>query len=154
MAECGDSKNQKTKADSKSLSQEQIVAGFQELRNQQRMTINKIAEVDLDKKEHELVIDALKKVDPSRKCFRMIGGVLVERTVQEILPVVIYNCEQMSKISETLRKQLEAKGKELQEYREKHNIKIRGESDKPFEEEDKSTKNLTPSILVAGEHSS
>ena len=33
-----------------------------------------------------LVLDAFKKVEPTRKCFRLIGGVLVERTVQEIKP--------------------------------------------------------------------
>jgi len=35
---------------------------------------------------HRLVLDAFKKVEPTRKCFRLIGGVLVERTVQEIQP--------------------------------------------------------------------
>ena len=35
---------------------------------------------------HRLVLDAFKKVEPTRKCFRLIGGVLVERTVEEIKP--------------------------------------------------------------------
>lgn len=33
-----------------------------------------------------LVIDALKNVEGNRKCFRLIGGVLVERTVSEVAP--------------------------------------------------------------------
>ena len=44
---------------------------------------------------HRIVIDALKKVDEGRKCFRMIGGVLVERTVKEILPALQLNSEQV-----------------------------------------------------------
>ena len=42
-----------------------------------------------------LVIDALKIVDGSRKCYRMVGGVLVERTVGDVLPALIANHEQV-----------------------------------------------------------
>ena len=42
-----------------------------------------------------LVIDTLKEVDPSRKCFRLVGGVLVERTVKEVLPALETNKEQV-----------------------------------------------------------
>lgn len=44
---------------------------------------------------HSLVIDTLKEVDPSRKCFRLVGGVLVERTVKEVLPALENNKEQV-----------------------------------------------------------
>lgn len=33
-----------------------------------------------------LVIEALKGVDLDRKCFTLIGGVLVEKTVKDVLP--------------------------------------------------------------------
>lgn len=42
-----------------------------------------------------LVIDTLREVDPSRKCFRLVGGVLVERTVKEVLPALETNKEQV-----------------------------------------------------------
>ena len=48
--------------------------------------IKKISELEQEAKEHQLVLDAFESVEPSRKCFRMIGGVLVERTVQDIKP--------------------------------------------------------------------
>ena len=44
---------------------------------------------------HSIVMDALKKVDPDRKCFRTIGGVLVERTVKEVLPALQHNSDQV-----------------------------------------------------------
>lgn len=46
-----------------------------------------------------LVIDTLteaSKADPNRKCFRLIGGVLVERTVKEVLPALQTNLEGVS----------------------------------------------------------
>jgi len=42
-----------------------------------------------------LVIEALKEVDGDRKCFRMVGGVLVERTVKDVLPAMLNNYEQV-----------------------------------------------------------
>lgn len=48
--------------------------------------INKITELQQEAKEHQLVLDAFKTVEPTRKCFRMIGGILVERTVRDIQP--------------------------------------------------------------------
>ena len=42
-----------------------------------------------------LVIETLKDVDPTRKCFRLVGGVLVERTVKEVLPALESNKEQV-----------------------------------------------------------
>lgn len=44
-----------------------------------------------------LVIDTLKEVDETRKCYRMVGGVLVERTVKEVLPALENNKEQVSR---------------------------------------------------------
>lgn len=44
-----------------------------------------------------LVIDTLKEVDEARKCYRMVGGVLVERTVKEVLPALENNKEQVSR---------------------------------------------------------
>jgi prefoldin subunit 2 len=32
-------------------------------------------------------------LEPKRKCFRLVGGVLVERTIEEVLPAVTKNYE-------------------------------------------------------------
>ena len=42
-----------------------------------------------------MVIDALKDVDPDRRCFRMVGGVLAERTVKDVLPALHHTLEQV-----------------------------------------------------------
>lgn len=36
-------------------------------------------------------LEEARKVDPARKCFRMIGGTLAERTVDEVLPALNTN---------------------------------------------------------------
>lgn len=42
-----------------------------------------------------IVIDTLKNIDPKRKCYRMTGGVLCERTVEDVMPALVTNKEQV-----------------------------------------------------------
>uniref|UniRef100_A0A8C7WSC5 Prefoldin subunit 2 n=1 Tax=Oryzias sinensis TaxID=183150 RepID=A0A8C7WSC5_9TELE len=72
-----------------------VVATFQRMRQEQRSMASKAAELEMDINEHSLVIETLKEVDPSRKCYRLVGGVLVERTVKEVLPALENNKEQL-----------------------------------------------------------
>uniref|UniRef100_A0A3Q4BDK4 Prefoldin subunit 2 n=1 Tax=Mola mola TaxID=94237 RepID=A0A3Q4BDK4_MOLML len=106
-----------------------VVATFQRMRHEQRTMASKAAELEMEINEHSLVIDTLKDVDPSRKCFRLVGGVLVERTVKEVLPALENNKEQISKIVESLNGQMQSKGRELTEYRERYNIRLVGEGE-------------------------
>ncbi|XP_014011759.1 prefoldin subunit 2 isoform X2 [Salmo salar] len=110
-------------------SAEQVVAAFQRMRSEQRSMASKAAELEMEINEHSLVIETLKDVDPTRKCFRLVGGVLVERTVKEVLPALGSNKEQISKIVESLNTQMQTKGRELTEYREKYNIRLVGEGE-------------------------
>jgi prefoldin subunit 2 len=56
----------------------------------------KIQELNMERDEHRLVVDTLTKLEPERKAFRLIGGVLVERTVVEVLPAVQQHYEGVS----------------------------------------------------------
>ncbi len=47
----------------------------------------------LERDEHKLVVDTLSKLESERKAFRLVGGVLVERTVGDVLPAVSQNYE-------------------------------------------------------------
>ncbi|XP_070710712.1 prefoldin subunit 2 [Pempheris klunzingeri] len=110
-------------------SAEQVVATFQKMRQEQRSMASKAAEFEMEINEHSLVIDTLREVDPSRKCYRLVGGVLVERTVKEVLPALETNKEQISKIIESINTQMQSKGRELTEYRERYNIRLVGEGE-------------------------
>jgi len=111
-------------------SQEEIVQGFQALRNEQRTYATKISELNADLSEHKIVIENLANVDGDRKCYRMVGGVLVERTVKEVVPALISNRDKLAKLIESLNTQLVDKGAEINGYMEKHNIQVRGQDGK------------------------
>jgi len=105
---------------------EQVLAGLNVLRGEQRSMATKLSELQMDLNEHKLVIETLEGVEKDRKCFRMVGGVLVERQVGEVQPALTSNRDKMAKLIETLEKQLSEKGQDINAYMEKHNIQVRG----------------------------
>jgi prefoldin subunit 2 len=51
-------------------------------------------EIEDEKKENELVLESIAKLEDGRKCWRLINGVLMEKTKLEVVPemrVVINN---------------------------------------------------------------
>ena len=82
----------------------------------------KINELDLDRNEHTLVLEALAPLDPGRKCYRLVNNVVVERTVAEVMPAVKTNRDQIVTMMNGLGTQLEAKQKEADEISSKYRI--------------------------------
>merc|ERR1712203_28 len=106
---------------------EAIIAGFNNLRQEQRSIATKTNELQQDLNEHNIVIETLNGVDGDRKCFRMVGGVLVERTVKEVVPALVNNRDKMGKLIGSLEKQLTEKGEEINGYMEKHQIQVKNQ---------------------------
>lgn len=68
-----------------------ILGKLNALKEQRQTIVSKIAELDGEHTEHNLVINTLEPLPSDRRCFRMIGEVLVERTNAEVLKAVIEN---------------------------------------------------------------
>lgn len=128
--------------------QEEIVQGFQALRNEQRSYASKINELQSDLAEHKIVIENLEKVDGDRKCYRMVGGVLVERTVKDVVPALVNNRDKLSKLIESLNTQLVDKGAEINGYMEKHNIQVKGQGGNENKKDDKDAEVKSGGVLV------
>jgi len=106
---------------------QRIVNQYKGMRAQISELANKISELDSDRNEHALVVRAITGLDGNRRCYRSIGGVLVERTVKEVLPAVENNLKQITDLITQLSDQLKEKEKECDEFREKFNIRMQGE---------------------------
>ncbi|CAH8553411.1 unnamed protein product [Schistosoma margrebowiei] len=134
----------------KSPTEEEIVEGFNRLRYEQRSIGSKINDLELDQREHNMVIKVLQSVEPTRKCMRMIDNVLIERQVKDILPALEDSVKKMSECIETLSKQFEEKGRELQRYKAEHKIRIAGEKDSTAsEKKDNISSSSTSGVLVS-----
>lgn len=75
--------------------QDEIVGEFEMRRSEIASIFEKMQELDSDRLEHELVLKTLNKLEPERRCFRLVNNVLVERTVAEVLPAVTANSDKV-----------------------------------------------------------
>ncbi|KHJ31527.1 putative prefoldin subunit 2 [Erysiphe necator] len=84
----------------------------------------KIGDVEQELEEHCLVLESLKNLPAHRKCFRMINGVLVERTLQDVIPALKTNSEGLKKVLNDLVKQFNNKQIEMNDWKKKNNIQV------------------------------
>lgn len=75
---------------------------------------------------HRTVIDTLKAVDETRRCYRLVGGVLCARTVKDVLPELSANKDQLENMVKLGGEQLSKKGVEINKFIEVHNIRVKG----------------------------
>lgn len=64
-----------------------------------------------------LVIETLDPLAADRKCFRMVNGVLVERTVKDVLPTLKTNSDGLKQVLDDMLKQYKAKQSELDNWK-------------------------------------
>lgn len=72
----------------------EIQQNYVRFQNELQSLARKIGELEVEADEHSLVLNTLEEAlaeDPDRKCFRLVGGVLVERTVKDISPALQTN---------------------------------------------------------------
>ncbi|KZV17083.1 putative prefoldin subunit 2 [Dorcoceras hygrometricum] len=106
------------------LNEQAVANAYGAMRTEMNQIYSKITELEMEASEHSLVINAIKPLDPSRKCYRMVGGVLVERTIKEVLPAVQHNKEGLEEVITRLNEALEKKRREITEFEAKYKIRI------------------------------
>jgi prefoldin subunit 2 len=68
-----------------------VLDEFQNRRQRLSEIHSKMTELSAEIAEHDVVMKTLEPMDAKRKCFRLVGEVLVERTVGEVFPAVKKN---------------------------------------------------------------
>lgn len=66
------------------------------------------------------MIDTLQPLPKDRQCFRLINGVLVERTVADVIPALKTNSEGLKKVLDELLKQYKIKQGEMDVWKVKN----------------------------------
>ncbi|KAL5614709.1 hypothetical protein BROUX41_004804 [Berkeleyomyces rouxiae] len=101
-----------------------LQAQYTTYKNTLQQLASKIGEIEQDTEEHKLVLDTLEPLPGDRKCFRLINGVLVERTVEDVKPLLKTNAEGLKNVLEDLVKQYKLKEDELQKWKKKNNVQV------------------------------
>ncbi|AQK41519.1 putative prefoldin subunit 2 [Zea mays] len=134
--------------DGKEAINEQVIANtYANMRTEMNQLYTKITELEMEVSEHSLVMGAIEPLDPSRRCYRMIGGVLVERTIREVMPAVKRNKEGLEEVIARMHEALERKKKEITEFELKYKIRIR-KADSDAEDEGGKKEGTAQGVLV------
>ncbi|KAH0292329.1 hypothetical protein KCU62_g2182, partial [Aureobasidium sp. EXF-3399] len=104
--------------------QQELQAQYSNYKETLQAIAQKIGDVETEAEEHKLVLETLEPLPGDRKCFRMINGVLVERTVQDVLPQLKTNADGLKKVLEDLLKQYTTKQEELEKWKRQNKIQV------------------------------
>ena len=69
-------------------------------------------------------LQPLLKTAPERTCYRLIGGILVERTVTDVVPALETNFSGIKEVLETLVKNYKGKEEEFVKFQNEHSIGV------------------------------
>ncbi|KAJ3722636.1 Prefoldin beta-like protein [Lentinula raphanica] len=111
------------------LSDQEIQTKYSQFQSELQAVASKIGELESEADEHSLVLGTLDEVlkeDPDRKCFRLIGGVLVERTVKDVVPALQTNRDGIRTAVKGLADQYTSKEKEFETFKEDYKIRVVG----------------------------
>ncbi|QSZ29728.1 hypothetical protein DSL72_004245 [Monilinia vaccinii-corymbosi] len=97
--------------------QQELQNQYTNYKNGLQQIASKIGDVETEAEEHKLVLETIEPLPGDRKCFRMINGVLVERTVNDVVPALKTNSEGLRKVLEDLVKQYNSKQSELEKWK-------------------------------------
>ena len=70
------------------------------------------------------MLETLQPLPEDRKCFRMINGVLVERTVKDVVPALKTNSEGLKKVLDDLLKQYKKSQEDMERWKKKEHIQV------------------------------
>jgi len=116
----------KAKTTKAPLSDQEIQQNYTRLQGDLQALAGKIGELEQEAEEHGLVLTTLNEAlneEPDRKCFRLIGGVLVERTVKDVVPALQTNREGIRKVIANLTEQYKAKEQDFDTFKQDYNIR-------------------------------
>ncbi|KAN0132569.1 Prefoldin beta-like protein [Lactarius tabidus] len=111
------------------LSDQEIQQTYSRLQSDLQTLASKIGELEQEAEEHALVLSTLNEAlveEPDRKCFRLIGGVLVERTVKDVVTSLQTNRDGIRKVIASLSEQYKGKEGEFEKFREEYKIRPAG----------------------------
>ena len=77
------------------------------------MLVQKLVELEDEKRENELVIESISKLEDSRKCWRLVNGVLIEKTKVEVVPEMRVVINNLSAVANQITSSLQAVRSEI-----------------------------------------
>ena len=65
-------------------------------------------EIQDEKRENDLVLESISKLEDSRKCWRLVNGVLMEKSKLEVVPEMRVHMNNLDQVTAQIQKSLDA----------------------------------------------
>ncbi|MCJ1477533.1 hypothetical protein MMC13_006205 [Lambiella insularis] len=104
--------------------QQELQTQYTTYKNNLQQLAQKIGDVEQETEEHKLVLETLNPLPLDRKCFRMVNGVLLERTVEDVIPALNTNSDGLKKVLDELLKQYKKQQVDMEKWKKKNNIQV------------------------------
>jgi len=102
----------------------ELIQKLQGMRNEASAIFQRREMLEQEVEDHALVSGVLKQHDGQRRCYRSVGGVLMESTVGDVLPAVGKEQEMLAKAHSEMTAKLISCQKDIREFQEKHGIRM------------------------------
>ncbi|CAF9909413.1 MAG: hypothetical protein GOMPHAMPRED_006749 [Gomphillus americanus] len=107
-----------------SKKQQDLQLQYTTFKNNLQQLAQKIGDVEQEAEEHKLVLETLDPLPGDRKCFRMVNGILVERTVKDVIPALQTNSDGLKKVLDELVKQYKKQQDDMEKWKKKNNVQV------------------------------
>eukprot|EP00188_Purpureofilum_apyrenoidigerum_P001101 Plantae.Rhodophyta-Purpureofilum_apyrenoidigerum.ctg15638.p2 GENE.Plantae.Rhodophyta-Purpureofilum_apyrenoidigerum.ctg15638~~Plantae.Rhodophyta-Purpureofilum_apyrenoidigerum.ctg15638.p2 ORF type:complete len:142 (+),score=42.66 Plantae.Rhodophyta-Purpureofilum_apyrenoidigerum.ctg15638:57-428(+) len=102
--------------------QRQVLQKYASLKQDLQELYSKIAEIDADKSEHELVLSQLNGLSGDRRCWQQIGEVLTETNVESVVPILDSKKKNIEEAMSRLSAEVQRKEAALADLQKTYNI--------------------------------
>eukprot|EP01086_Lenisia_limosa_P003459 TRINITY_DN1796_c0_g1_i1.p1 TRINITY_DN1796_c0_g1~~TRINITY_DN1796_c0_g1_i1.p1 ORF type:complete len:153 (-),score=49.12 TRINITY_DN1796_c0_g1_i1:23-481(-) len=93
-----------------------LFQALMKMRQEAQTIMQKGAELDQQHTDHTLLIETMEPMDADRKAWRMVGGVLMEGTCGEILPIIKTQKEKLFEYIKQLEEEYKKKNQAIREF--------------------------------------
>lgn len=94
------------------------------LRQELKEIETKELQLELDLQQHERVLETIANLEAGRKCFRLVGEVLVQMTVGEVRPKLQEQIENLKEAVAQFKQNIQLKQKEIIKFQEDNKIQF------------------------------
>ena len=100
--------------------EEQVALKYKQLQQEAQIFLQRMLELEDEKRENELVLDTIKDLEPERKCWRLINGVLFEKAQKEVVPELTTQIKNIDNVIDQISSTLKQKKYEISQLEVKY----------------------------------
>ncbi len=129
-------------------SEQEVALKYRQLQQETSALVSKILEIEDEKKEHELVMDTMKDLEVTRKCWRLVNGVLFEKTKAEIIPEIEAQVANMNNLIKQLSDAVAAKKKDIFQLEQQYESLMKQSKEKKGQQQIQQSEFKAGGVLV------